>query len=549
MSAADGLTADDGILLPYQRRWLEDRSQVKIIEKSRRIGITWAEACDAVLCACASNGQDVWYMSYNADMTQEFVAACADWAKALARALPEAGACSDVEEEMIRDEDEDVRTYVIRFASGHRITGLPSRPTTLRGRQGRAVIDEAAFIRPTSGAGAGASGDRGRKLREVIKAALAFLILGGEARIMSTHDGAENVFAELVNDTRAGRRPWSAHRVTIDDAVADGLYRRVVLPRTNARGAEPAVWTAEGERAWLQGVLDTYGEDADEELRCIPAHGSDRYFARALIERRMDLSLPVLRFRQKPEFKMADERSRRATTEEWIRTELDPQIEAAKRRWQTFSRQHVYLSQDFARSADLSSIFVAAETDRLGLDAAVAVEMRDIPFVEQFYVVDYLMTACGVRNGAVDARGNGQMIAEMLAQKHRGRVQEVMITRATYLEEMPRYRSLYEDGLIVVPQSAGILDDHANVREVGGVPTIVARTRDDDDGGQRHGDTAVSGMLLSYAQHHDEGPPQEMTYDPVDVTGRNRWLGLDAGGGYDDIDEAEDMRGWRTISA
>ena len=514
---------EDGILLPYQRRWIGDRAKVKIIEKSRRIGITWAEAADAVTCACAAGGMDVWYMSYNADMTQEFVAACAQWAKTLSRALPEAGSCSGVEEEMIRDEDEDVRTYVIRFASGHRITGLPSRPTTLRGRDGRAIVDEAAFVRTTSGAGAGAAGDRGRKLREVIKAALAFLTWGGDVHIMSTHDGTENHFAELVGDARAGRRPsWTVHRVTIDDAVRDGLYH-AVLARTNARRGTDEQWTVEGERAWLQGLLDTYGEDADEELRCIPAHGSDRYFARALIERRMDLALPVLRFRQKPEFKMAGEGERRATTEEWIRTVLDPQIAAAKRRWAPFSRQHVYLGQDFARSADLSSIFVAAETDRLGLDVAVAVEMSDIPFVEQFRVVDHLMKACGVRNAALDARGNGQMIAEMLAQKYRGRVEEVMITVTTYLEEMPRYRALYEDGLIVVPQSAGILDDHAGVREVGGVPRIVARTRD-DDGGKRHGDSAVSGMLLSYAQRHDEGPPQPATYEAVDVVDRKRWV-------------------------
>jgi phage FluMu gp28-like protein len=32
------------ILLPYQQAWLADDSQVKVYEKSRRIGISWAEA-------------------------------------------------------------------------------------------------------------------------------------------------------------------------------------------------------------------------------------------------------------------------------------------------------------------------------------------------------------------------------------------------------------------------------------------------------------------------------------------------------------------------
>ena len=36
-------------LLPYQARWVRDRAGLKVIEKSRRIGISWAEAYDAVM--------------------------------------------------------------------------------------------------------------------------------------------------------------------------------------------------------------------------------------------------------------------------------------------------------------------------------------------------------------------------------------------------------------------------------------------------------------------------------------------------------------------
>ena len=40
-----------GILLPYQTRWVADKSAVKFIEKSRRVGISWAEAADDTLYA------------------------------------------------------------------------------------------------------------------------------------------------------------------------------------------------------------------------------------------------------------------------------------------------------------------------------------------------------------------------------------------------------------------------------------------------------------------------------------------------------------------
>ncbi len=54
------------ILLPYQRRWLADQSQVKDSEKSRRIGITWTEAADRALGAAVGGraGIDGWYIGY-----------------------------------------------------------------------------------------------------------------------------------------------------------------------------------------------------------------------------------------------------------------------------------------------------------------------------------------------------------------------------------------------------------------------------------------------------------------------------------------------------
>ena len=73
------------VLLPYQKKWLEDRAQVKVVEKSRRIGLTWAQALDDVLKAATSgrDGMDVLYISFNQDMTREYIDTCADWAKKL----------------------------------------------------------------------------------------------------------------------------------------------------------------------------------------------------------------------------------------------------------------------------------------------------------------------------------------------------------------------------------------------------------------------------------------------------------------------------------
>ena len=42
---------------------------------------------------------------------------------------------------------------------------------------------------------------------------------GGQVIIISTHDGAENPFNELIQDVRAGNLPYSLHRITLDDAL------------------------------------------------------------------------------------------------------------------------------------------------------------------------------------------------------------------------------------------------------------------------------------------------------------------------------------------
>ena len=85
-------------------------------------------------------------------MAIEFIDACAMWAKAFNRAA------SEIEEEILQDEDKDILTFNIRFNSGFKIQALSSRPSNLRGRQGNVTIDEAAFH---------------EHLAEVLKAALA----------------------------------------------------------------------------------------------------------------------------------------------------------------------------------------------------------------------------------------------------------------------------------------------------------------------------------------------------------------------------------------
>jgi len=239
------------LLLPYQRRTLDslfDGVSLLVIEKSRRIGLTWGLAAYAVLRAAAqpsAGGMNAWYMGYDMEMAREFIDTCAMWARAFGIAA------EAVDEEML--DDRDVQAFRIRFASGFKIVALPSVPRALRGKQGLVIIDEAAFH---------------KDLAEVLKAAVALLMWGGQVVVVSTHDGTSNPFNLMLDDVRSARRKGKTDTITFDQAIADGLYERVRMA-ADIKGRKIL------EKAeWISDIRDTYGEDASEELDCIPKEGS-----------------------------------------------------------------------------------------------------------------------------------------------------------------------------------------------------------------------------------------------------------------------------------
>jgi len=244
-------------LLPYQKRWVQDRAPLKVIEKSRRIGISWAEAYDAVMHAAEGKG-NVYYQSYSQEMTRTFISDCADWAEYLNKG---AGA---VGEELLADGDRSVQTFRIAMASGKEIYAMPASPRIFRskGKPGDiAVIDEAAFL---------------DDLDESLKAALAFTVWGGSAHIISTHNGEASPFAALARDIREDVRPGSQHTVAFKQALAEGLYKRVCE-------AAGRTWSQEAETAWEAGLRAEYGVHAAEELDCIPSAGAGAWLAWELI--------------------------------------------------------------------------------------------------------------------------------------------------------------------------------------------------------------------------------------------------------------------------
>ncbi len=497
-----------GVFLDYQALWVTDKARVKIIEKSRRVGLSWGEAEDAVECAAAASGMDVWYIGYTKDMAIEFILDCAQWAAQMQ------GFASDIEsgEEIFIDGDErqSVLKFSITFASGHRITALSSTPRNLRGKQGRVIIDEAAFH---------------SDLAELIKAAMALLIWGGEVRIISTHDGDENPFNGLIKDVRAGRLPYSLHRVTFAEAVEQGLYRRV-CQRT---GVE---WTAESEAAWVADIRSQYGDAADEELDCIPKNGTGAFLSRDLVERQMREGWPVLRDVRKPEFTFAPQTEREAAILGWCEEHLQPELDKLALRTDISAS---YAGGDFARIGDLSALSPMLELRTLMRQVPFIIEMRGMPFRQQLQVLWYLFDRLPRFVGAaLDARGIGMQIAEETAQKYgQDRILCIQATVAWYLENLPPYKAAFEDRRIELPLDADVLTDHRLPRLVRGVPQIPELRTEDAAKKKRHGDTFISGSLAWHASRVLNGLAL-YEYTPV-PRGASRW-DAPANSGRDDSD-------------
>ena len=481
------------ILLPYQRRWLADESKYKIAEKSRRTGLTWAEAAGAVLAAAASKqagGCNHSYVGSGKDMAREFIDAAADFARAFGHAASEVGESVFVDEG--RD-DREITVFRIEFASGHHIQALSSRPSNLRGRKGNVTLDEAAF-QPD--------------LLEGVKAASSLTMWGGKVRIISTHNGDENAFNSLLLDARAGRNDYSVHRIPLDEACAEGLYVRIC----ELSGDE---WSPEAEDAWKLSLRRNAGsaEAAAEEYDCVPSHGGGAYLSRALIESCCTADAPVLRFEGSAGFNAMAERLRAAEMREWIQRELDPLLDALDAR-----RQHV-LGEDFGRTADLTVLAPMEIGERLQRRVPFLVELRNVPFRQQEQVLRHLGDRLPrLRAAKLDARGNGQYLAER-AQDFWGknRVEAVMTSQAWYLENMPPFKAGFEDGLIAIPRDDEVASDLRALQMVKGIPRVPeVRTGEQRD---RHGDAAIA-LCMAHAASRAEVP--EYGFEAVP-----RWPGAD----------------------
>lgn len=246
------------VLLPWQEAWRRDTSRMKLWEKSRRIGATYTEANDAVMSRLTGRNTDYWFSSADESAAYEFAEYCRFW-------LTKADAVADQFTEQIEDPKtkRPATSFVIRFPNGRRVTAMPSSPRRFRSKGGDVGLDEFAYHDD-----AGAMWD----------AAYPTIMWGDTMRVLSTHNGEDSQFNRFVEQgrrhaqgtARKGDIPFSIHRITIGQAVAEGLVEKINATKGTELTREEFLADCRAgcrnEDQWLQEFMAVPSKDASAWL-------------------------------------------------------------------------------------------------------------------------------------------------------------------------------------------------------------------------------------------------------------------------------------------
>jgi phage FluMu gp28-like protein len=251
----------DAVFLPFQSAWIKDESRLKLMEKSRQIGLSWAAAYAAGERTAAEGARyDEWVSSRDDIQARLFIEDCKFWAGIMNMAAQDLG-------EVVLDVERKHSAYVLQFANGRRIHSMSSNPDAQAGKRGSRILDEFALHKDQ------------RKLWSVAYPGITW---GGSMEIISTHRGSHSFFNGLVREARFGGNPKriSLHRVTLQNALDQGfLYKlQQALP---ADAEQQAMDEAQYFDFIKSGAADA--ESFDQEYGCVPADDDAKFLEYGLI--------------------------------------------------------------------------------------------------------------------------------------------------------------------------------------------------------------------------------------------------------------------------
>jgi phage FluMu gp28-like protein len=448
------------LLCPFQINWLRDRAPLAMGEKSRRIGWTWTQALAAVMDRAEGDKGDYWHSSADMTASGEFIQECATWAE-----MMNAVATISSAPEII-DEENGVSAFVMRFANGRKIVAGSSNPKFFRSKGGAAGLDEFAFHRDG---------------RELFKAAHATAMFWGfPLRIWSTHNGPGSYFNGMIQQARAGKLKASMHRVTVLDAVEQGIVERIEMRKRKLDHVPPA--DAKRRQEWLDEMRSTCPDEDtwNEEYMCVPSTDASSL-----------LSYELMRPCEVANLQLFDVTSSFA------------------------ANATIYAGFDVGRKRDLSCLWAIEKIGDV-FWTRILRTFDKVNFSAQEGAINTLLANRAVKRLAIDSTGIGLQMSERLQQRWgKYRVEAVNFSAPVKSELAMPLRRLFEDKLIRIPSEDLVREDLHSVRKIVTAANNVRLDvdRSDTDG---HADRFWSLALAYHAADDNRRPlPPPQRVKPV----------------------------------
>lgn len=394
-------TAADSYFMPYQAAWIRDNARLKIVEKSRQIGFSYADSYDSVRKVAPKDARlDVWVSSRDEVQAKQYLLYCKRWAKVLNYAAEDLG-------EQLIDAEKNLSAYVLRFANGLCIYCVSSNPDAIAGKTGHVKLDEFALHKDQ------------RTMYAIAKPCTQW---GGQLSIISTHRGAASVFNQIIRDIREkqNRMGWSLHTVPIQAAVEQGIVEKInaATGASETRAAFLARLRTEciDEEQWLQ------------EYCCQPEDDSAAFITHEMIN---------------------------AVEAAGIMRPFD-YLEDCK--------NPLYVGVDVARKKDLCVIDVGEQIGDVTWDR-VRLELRGRKFSEIEWELYRLLRLPQVKRCGIDSTGMGMQLAERAVERFGYRVEALTFTGPLKEELAFGLRQDFEDKRLRIDNSDALRADLRGIKK------------------------------------------------------------------------------------
>ena len=471
-------------LLPYQRRWVEDNSHLKIVAKARQIGYSFAASIRALL-ECLKRKTTWIFLSKGErqsrllmEKVQEHVQSCGILARACESTFFEGTLIKQLE---------------VRFANGSVIYGLPANPDEFAFHSDADKIYTALFPSITRGYCleiiSTPNGQQG-KFYELAKAAGLVESGDGESGRSEEQDSGFKIQDSGPGSSLAtrhssllspGHPTWSGHRVDIYEAIRQGLT--IDLQTLRAGCGDETTWQQEyccqfisTAENFIPPALVSQCVSAEASKDCPPQFLASSPHP-GLDSRLSPLPIPDAEF-----YVGIDIGRHHDRTVFWL-----DEVKVSGSRFQVSGKAELadtsHLSDFWSDSDRTIGPQQSGTPDTLRVAVARLVRtFSNTPFAEQLAFARELLSLPGpdgrplVRRACLDATGMGAPLAESLEREFGPRVEPVTFTAAVKEDLAYRVKRRMEQRLDLIPEAPEIARAFGAVKKL---VTVAGNTRFD----------------------------------------------------------------------